>query len=256
MEAGRGGDSTRAEMNTFHHFSRLPTELRWMVWNSAHIPRVVEVRRNPQQLILGPHTHQKRPGLSSYGTPVPAIVHTCREARDRGGYRKAFSELDLCDGKGLRYIWVNLEIDLISIGDLDLIWRFFPIAPLIQKPMFCAGSYSSHDFRIRRHELQKFTNLKEVHTISSAYKLEDGRYEYMRFYWPRGFMKEFLDDSYRVADERMLYADKRILDGNRRKKEDVRHTATCQEDPFGYDDFERRRHFAVGPWWYHPSRLT
>lgn len=99
-------------MATFHPFPRLPFELRAQIWEATVEPRTVEVFIRYKDEI---------PRLVST-TPVPAPLQTCREARNLKLYRQEFSELLLQDQpeyKGAverRYVWLNLDIDTISIG--------------------------------------------------------------------------------------------------------------------------------------------
>jgi len=45
-------------------------------------------------------------------TPVPATLQACREARNLKLYQQAFLEID---GE-VRYVWVNWDMDIVSIG--------------------------------------------------------------------------------------------------------------------------------------------
>ncbi len=99
-------------MSTFYPFPRLPTELRTHIWALTVEPRVVEVRVVPEntlevQRLVSP-------------TPVPAILQTCQEARNLGLYKQAFSEVtatkvNAAAGAESRYVWLNLDIDMVSI---------------------------------------------------------------------------------------------------------------------------------------------
>ncbi|OAQ94960.1 hypothetical protein VFPFJ_01069 [Purpureocillium lilacinum] len=102
-------------MATFERFPLLPLELRQRVWELTVEPRLVEVRfkldhdENPDGKPKALHV--------TSSTPVPATLHTCREARTHGlsMYQRAFTI-----GAEPRYVWVNYEMDTISVGDTSL----------------------------------------------------------------------------------------------------------------------------------------
>lgn len=67
-------------------------------------------------------------------TQIPAIVQVCREARQSGVYRQLFSELKdvVYHGGRDRYLWLNLEVDMIDIGSACLT-GFIPVLDSIQR---------------------------------------------------------------------------------------------------------------------------
>ncbi|OAQ86054.1 hypothetical protein VFPBJ_00094 [Purpureocillium lilacinum] len=98
-------------MATFHAFGRLPFELRTRIWEEAVTPRFVQVgylrgtgKNGRSDVIL----HVLSP------TPAPAVLHACHEARNLGLYERAF-----VDGEDPRYVWVNFDVDIVSIGHGD-----------------------------------------------------------------------------------------------------------------------------------------
>ncbi|KAJ4302589.1 hypothetical protein N0V88_002739 [Collariella sp. IMI 366227] len=142
---------TTAPTATFHAFPHLPFELRARIWELTVEPRLVEVRvvhHDPSPVRatdrdawtdgwmkrrLPPVRHVRSP------TPVPAQLHTCREARERlslhphGGYQKALGEIATTPYDGFdpvpeddpqreldRYVWLNFAVDMVSIGKTDL----------------------------------------------------------------------------------------------------------------------------------------
>lgn len=64
--------------------------------------------------------------------PVPTAFHTCRESRSAvvSNYERAFTY-----GAGERYIWVNFDLDIISIDD-TYFERLEPEALRIRQLMF------------------------------------------------------------------------------------------------------------------------
>ncbi|KFY38304.1 hypothetical protein V495_06648 [Pseudogymnoascus sp. VKM F-4514 (FW-929)] len=168
-------------MPTFNH---LPFEIRAMIWKSTVEPRTVEVRVPPAE--------EGKVAHLVCLTPVPAPLQTCREARNLGLYKQAFSEVEeaVCpDGTEPRYVWVNLEIDIISIGP-TLFRHFKPVALSIRLLQF-ARSMSNFTaagrpiFLFEARELRDFSNAEDVYV-----ECEDGLYRWYRFadriLWPCG----------------------------------------------------------------------
>src|SRR5689334_2419090 len=112
-------------MDTLHSFPLFPFELRALIWQFTVQPRTVEVRVDRRGSGQNRHTH-----LVSL-TPVPATLQACREARNLGLYERAFSDIG-ADG---RYVWVNWDMDIISIGTSYFSY-FHPCAPLIKRLQF------------------------------------------------------------------------------------------------------------------------
>lgn len=144
---------TIASTATFHPFSHLPTELRARIWELTVEPRIVEVRvvyHQPDPIEIKGY----EPGVQTMdwtvrrsapirhlrsSTPAPAQLQACREARNHLttspdiGYRyeKALSEITTTPYDGFdpvpeddpqreRYVWLNFDNDMVSIGDTDL----------------------------------------------------------------------------------------------------------------------------------------
>lgn len=89
-------------------FNSLPFEIRAQRWRST-VPRTVELRiiSKTREWDLDFESKGSDQRLVST-TPVPAPLHTCREARNMALYKQAFSEV----GTAGRYVWVNLDIDI------------------------------------------------------------------------------------------------------------------------------------------------
>jgi hypothetical protein len=155
-----------------------------MIWKSTVEPRTVEVRVPPDR--KGKVAH-----LICL-TPVPAPLQTCREARNLGLYKQAFSEVEeaACpDGTEPRYVWVNLEIDIISIGR-TLFCAFQPVALSIRRLKFARNVSSfmvamQPIFLFEARELRDFSNAEDVYV-----ECEDGLYRWYRLadriLWPCG----------------------------------------------------------------------
>ncbi|GFF93572.1 hypothetical protein IFM53868_07234 [Aspergillus udagawae] len=160
-------------MAAFHLFPRLPFELRARIWQLTVEPRTVEVRVKKDDGLRGKILHV------TSSTPVPAVLQVCHEARNQGLYQQAFK---FPSGVEPRYVWVNFEIDMISIGDT----YFDTIEPAEQqliRRLTIQRENTDSFFRSESLELQMYSNLKEMHVIC-----EDGllawqdAWEYV--YWP------------------------------------------------------------------------
>jgi hypothetical protein len=160
-------------MATFHLFPRLPFELRARIWQLTVEPRTVEVRVKKDDGLRGKILHV------TSSTPVPAVLQVCHEARNQGLYQQAFK---FPSGVEPRYVWVNFEIDMISIGDT----YFDTIEPAEQqliRRLTIQRENTDSFFRSESLELQMYSNLEEMHVIC-----EDGllacqdAWEYV--YWP------------------------------------------------------------------------
>lgn len=169
-------------------FPSLPPELRLQIWSLTIDPcRTVEVRFKytlvpdlsdgadffeviwdaPRELVY-----------ATSSTPVPAALHTCREARNviSRKYERAFT-----GGTEPRYVWVNFDLDIISIGKSSFTWMI-PEAPRIRRLKF-AREIDTDDFYMETSELQMFSNVEELiivrhHNDPNWDELDEG------FYWP------------------------------------------------------------------------
>jgi hypothetical protein len=162
----------RYGMATFHPFPRLPAELRAQIWQMTVEPRIVGVCFKTKRE-LG-----RRPfSVLTSSTYVPAPLQTCQEARNARLYQRCFSDLAIRYGypedAERRYVWINLDIDMVSIGD-TILEAFRPYAHLIKRLKFMCDN--TDEFWCRGEgcdELQHFTNVSEIHVVLS----ENGDFE-------------------------------------------------------------------------------
>ncbi|KAI1307200.1 hypothetical protein F5Y03DRAFT_383941 [Xylaria venustula] len=106
---------------TFHPFPRLPAELRFQIWTLTANQRIVHLGWSPKICWVF-NIKPKNFGYSSH-TPVPAVLHVCRESRQIAPYKKTFSTPTLTQsGTETKYIWVNFQKDTICIADHQLEW--------------------------------------------------------------------------------------------------------------------------------------
>ncbi|KAH8706098.1 hypothetical protein GQ44DRAFT_831260 [Phaeosphaeriaceae sp. PMI808] len=191
-------------MSTFHPFSGLPLELRLAIWEMTVEPREVEVRivqptpEDPLEAIwshpskwiyidssrfneamnnvststkAGRKARKKarqewkpyRPYVHMVSS-VPAALHTCREARNHGLYQQISLDMDEQRGTDHRYIWLNLDIDLINIGTLDMGY-FIPIASDIKRLKLNRAVTDEWWFEYEKNLLPSFINVREIHLV-------------------------------------------------------------------------------------------
>jgi hypothetical protein len=106
-----------------------------------------------------------RPYVHLVSSTIPATMHACREARNHGLYERVFMEVDEQHGTDRRYVWLNLNIDLINIGKTGLAY-FVPMANCIKRLKFSREVTDEYwcDYE-GRQQLPKFTNVEEIHVV-------------------------------------------------------------------------------------------
>lgn len=203
-------------MTTFHLFPRLPPEVRALIWESTVEPRTVEVRVARTDTVAPESDDPRRSVRRLFSpTPVPATLQTCREARNRGLYQRAFSEIALPDGGGAeskpgesRYIWVNWDIDMISIGR-TCFKNFTPVAPLIRRLRFERDTLDESFYHFEAAALRQFVNAEEIHVVcADAFRTWDWTSE--RHYWPCGRENVFFIDPNDGRTMNAIELDKRL----------------------------------------------
>lgn len=137
----------------FHPFPRLPFELRAQIWELTVEPRTVEIRYKREYQDAG----SKVLHVTS-STPVPATLQACRDARNLRLYQRAFNA-----GTEPRYVWVDFEIDTISIGHTD--YAVLEPARLMTRRLTFERVNDESFFRLQSKELARFSNLEEIHII-------------------------------------------------------------------------------------------
>lgn len=154
------------------NFNSLPFEIRALIWKLTVEPRTVEVELDIWDQRTGKRTLRL---LSS--TPVPAPLHVCHEARNMALYKQAFSEL----GVERRYVWLNFDIDIVSIGDDDLT-HYKQVAPMIERLKFERDNEEYWCY-CESEEMRNFVNVKEIHVVChNGFDNWGGALE--RYTWP------------------------------------------------------------------------
>ncbi len=157
-------------MATFHPFQYLPFELRARIWRLTVEPRTVEVRvfyttshvpKITRKSTKAPRSRRVSVPHMTSSTPVSAPVQTCRETRNLGLYRQAFSELASSEP---RHIWLNMDIDMVSIGT-TVFGAFKPVAHLIKRLRFERRNGDDGFYYFESKEIRSFENAKEIHVL-------------------------------------------------------------------------------------------
>jgi hypothetical protein len=158
----------RLPVSTFLPFPRLPAELRCKIWELAVEPRIVDVEiqyKNERYQ----SSDNETPRLVSH-TPSPAVLHTCREARNEveGFYQKSFSEVaGPSDGRRRyrrRCVWLALEIDIVDIGE-TYFSLFKPVASVIKRLRFERENSDKFFYHSEVNKLRHFVNVKEIQIV-------------------------------------------------------------------------------------------
>jgi hypothetical protein len=184
-------------MTTFHPFPRLPLELREQIWKDTVEPRTIDVRRvrrYPTWGLAGVRTWGHTLTLSS--TPVPAILQSCRESRNLGLHKRVFmpneQDEDAPHDTDQRYVWLDLDIDMVDIGASDFRW-YKSIALAIKRLKFERENGNESFYNTESNELGMFINVEEIHVVCADgfWMWGGGVYEHP---WP-------------CAEERLLFID-------------------------------------------------
>ncbi|KAI4641534.1 hypothetical protein J4E93_007631 [Alternaria ventricosa] len=200
-------------MTTFHPFPRLPLELREQIWKDTVEPRTVDVRR----------TREYNQLVSS--TPIPAILQSCREARNLGLYERVYFEVAAvkkfkndhapemlikdffmpdeeqgekepekvgCPKTEQRYVWLDFDIDMLDIG-ASYFSKYKAIAPAIKRLKFERENGCEYFYHTESRRLKEFINVEEVHIVCA-----DG------FWMWAGAIE---DHGWSCAEEKLVFTD-------------------------------------------------
>ncbi|KAK7189950.1 hypothetical protein DPSP01_013411 [Paraphaeosphaeria sporulosa] len=144
-------------MATFHQFPCLPSELRARIWELTIEPRVVDVSVSDDYL------RDKGP-LPVTSTPVPAPLQTCQESRLelQKYYQRGLSELG--DGNEPRYVWIDFEVDIVSIGSTEFcVYERVALSP--RRLQFQGENSDDLFYHFGMKDLMLFRHLKEVFVV-------------------------------------------------------------------------------------------
>lgn len=166
-------------------------------------------------------------------TPVPAILQTCQEARNLGLYKKAFSEVAVTkvhDAAGVesRYVWLNLDIDMVSIGKTSF-RAFAPVAFSIKRLRFERQNSDESFYHFEVAELRHWVNTEEIHVVCED-RMEAWHQASHEHFWPCALENLWFFDP---DDGRMMRSfemenmlDKMLEEMNRQRVEAVEETWT------------------------------
>jgi hypothetical protein len=105
-----------------------------------------------------------RPYVQVVSSIIPAAVHTCREARNHGLYQRISLDVDEQSNTDRRYVWVNLNIDLVNIG-MSYMAYFTPIAPTIKRLKFSRANTDEYWSGYEKYWLPSFRSVEEIHVL-------------------------------------------------------------------------------------------
>ncbi|KAH8805681.1 hypothetical protein F5884DRAFT_455405 [Xylogone sp. PMI_703] len=97
-------------LSQFHKFPLLPSELRLKIWHVAlTVPRTVDINLKRS---VRPSTGQRSAQSFNTTTPIPALLHTCRESRLEGLtiYKPLFTTR-----QSENFIYISLTSDVIQV---------------------------------------------------------------------------------------------------------------------------------------------
>ncbi|KAM6480872.1 hypothetical protein HDV62DRAFT_105236 [Trichoderma sp. SZMC 28011] len=169
------------------NFSSLPLELRSQIWLLTVEPRrTVEVRFKYTLVVdesdgrdFFEAIWDAPPELvyTTSPTPVPAALHTCREARNSIArkYERAFT-----GGTEPRYVWVNFDLDIISIDKSRFTWMK-PEAPRIRWLKF-EREIDEHYVYEEQFELHMFCDIEELTVVRLGGEMQRWHQEIIS--WP------------------------------------------------------------------------
>ena len=134
-----------------------------------------------------------QPYVHMVSSTIPTALHTCREARNHGLYQQISLDVDEQHGTDRRYVWLNLDIDLINIGTSYLAY-YIPIASSIKRLKFSRECSDEWWFEHEKDLLPRFINVKEIHVVCLDGFWNWGNDVY-NFCWPCAYEKlVFIDE--------------------------------------------------------------
>jgi hypothetical protein len=106
-----------------------------------------------------------QPCVHMVSSTIPAVLHTCREARNHGLYQQISLDVDNSHGAGRRYVWLNLDIDVVDIREFYMVY-FKPIAATIKRLKLSRDGWDAWWWcRYEKNEIQNFINVKEIRVV-------------------------------------------------------------------------------------------
>jgi hypothetical protein len=160
-------------------------------WTYINSVRFKEAMRNvPTSTRAGRRARKKargewkdyQPHIHIVSSVIPAALHACREARNHGLYQQVSMDVDEPHTSDRRYVWLNLEIDLLDIGTTYLMY-FVPIASSINRLKFSREAADEWWYNHEKDTLSIFANVEEIHVgcLDDFWNWGD---ELLHFSWP------------------------------------------------------------------------
>lgn len=188
-------------------FYDLPLEIRLQIWSLTVCPRTVQIQVKEQIDTSGQSTckSQRSDKTKSWyylvsPTPVPKVLHICRESRDL--YLRFYQRLFNTDIREPRYVWINLYMDIVDVGNCDL-ELFGPCMKQIRRLQLKASNICESWYHFSSQYLTKFSNVVQYFVVA-----DDGwecwEESYVEYFWASVPDKMYLIDTERAI--MMTYA--------------------------------------------------
>ncbi|OAL47970.1 hypothetical protein IQ07DRAFT_646167 [Pyrenochaeta sp. DS3sAY3a] len=105
-----------------------------------------------------------QPCVHMVSSTIPAVLHTCREARNHGLYQQVSLDADNSHGAGRRYVWLNLDIDFLDIREFLMVY-FKPIAATVKRLKLSRANWNPWWCSIEMNEVDNFINVEEIRVV-------------------------------------------------------------------------------------------
>jgi hypothetical protein len=144
-------------MSTFHLFSLHPFELCAQIWGSTIEPRAVDVCITRVGLIRTRHLHSS--------TRIPASLQSCQDARHQKLYHQVFSEMKTHHDTEKRYVWLNLDIDIVDV-ELRYCPDYAKVGASIRRLKMTCANQSDHFYDFESPKMETwYSHLRETHGV-------------------------------------------------------------------------------------------
>lgn len=142
----------------------------WDWWNISRAKFEVAMSDIPTSTRGGRRKRRKaweqwvpyHPYVHLTSSTIPAILHTCREARNHGLYHQVSLDGEDQPLTDQRYVWLNLNIDMIHIGTWNMAY-FLPLASSIR--LLKLSRSIPDEFDDEMDLVSRFVDAEEVHLV-------------------------------------------------------------------------------------------
>jgi hypothetical protein len=125
---------------------------------------------------------------------IPPALHTCREARNHELYQPISLQADT-QHVDRRYVWLNLDIDVINIRT-SYLEHFEPIAPAIKRLKLSRENTDDWWFKFEKELLPMFVNVEKLYVVCTDGFWNWGDDDVYKYAWPCAFENLFFIDEH------------------------------------------------------------